>query len=132
MHTGARARRQKYQAIYIYLYSPLWGCAGDRVEMVVKVHCEIVLGEEFAAMLKMHPQNSPIMHFETISTRSPTHAQSGEYENLFENEYNVYIYKKKKRGLSIFVGLKKDVSRFVAHFFCCCLFLLLLDVSFEQ
>ena len=61
----------------------------------MKVHCEIVLGEEFAAMLKMHPQNSPIMHFETISTRSPTHAQSGEYENLFENEYNIYIYKKK-------------------------------------
>ena len=26
---------------------------GDQVEMVVKVHCGIVLGIEFAAMLKM-------------------------------------------------------------------------------
>ena len=30
--------------------SPLWGCVGDQVEMVVKVHCGTVLGIEFAAM----------------------------------------------------------------------------------
>ena len=28
-------------------------CGGDRVEMVVKVHCGTVLGDEFAAMLKI-------------------------------------------------------------------------------
>ena len=33
----------------------LWGCAGDRVEMVVKVHCGTVLGDEFATMLKKRP-----------------------------------------------------------------------------
>ena len=32
--------------------------------MVVKVHCGTVLGDEFAAMLKMHAQNSPTMHFD--------------------------------------------------------------------
>ena len=46
------------------VYSPLWGCARDQVEMVVKVHCGTVLGDEFAAMLKMHAQNSPTMHFD--------------------------------------------------------------------
>ena len=35
------------------LYSPLWGCAGDRVEMVVEVHCGAVLGDKFSTMLKM-------------------------------------------------------------------------------
>ena len=29
-------------------YSPLWGCAIDRVEMVVKVHCGTVLGDTFS------------------------------------------------------------------------------------
>ena len=37
------------------LNSPLWGCVADRVEMVVKVHCGAVLGDEFAAMLNMRP-----------------------------------------------------------------------------
>ena len=37
------------------LNSPLWGCAADRVEMVVKVHCGAVLRDEFAAMLNMRP-----------------------------------------------------------------------------
>ena len=37
------------------IYWPLWGCAGDWVEMVVKVHCGTVLGDEFAAMLKICP-----------------------------------------------------------------------------
>ena len=36
-------------------YSALWGCAGDRIEMVVKVHRGTVLGDELAAMLKMYP-----------------------------------------------------------------------------
>ena len=35
--------------------SPLWGYSGDRVEMVVKMHSGTVLGDEFAAMLKMCP-----------------------------------------------------------------------------
>ena len=46
--------------------------------MVVKVHCGTVLGNEFAALLKMRPQKSPTMHFKTISTRSPAQSQSGE------------------------------------------------------
>ena len=44
--------------------SPLWGCAGDRLKMVVKVHCGTVLGGEFAAMLKRVLQNSPTMYFD--------------------------------------------------------------------
>ena len=40
------------------------GCAGDRAEMVVKVYCGTVLGDEFAAMLKYVPHNSPTMHFD--------------------------------------------------------------------
>ena len=51
---------------------------GDRVEMVVKVHCGTVLGDEFVAMLKIRPQNSPTMHLTTISTRSPAQPQSSE------------------------------------------------------
>ena len=46
--------------------------------MVVKVHCGTVL-DEFAAVLKMRPQNSPTMHFETISTWFPAQPQSGEF-----------------------------------------------------
>ena len=46
------------------LHSPLKGYAEDWVEMVVKVHRGTVLGDEFAAMLKMRPQNSPTMHFD--------------------------------------------------------------------
>ena len=33
----------------------LWSCAGDWVEMVVKVHCGTLLRDEFPAMLKMRP-----------------------------------------------------------------------------
>ena len=40
-------------SLYTFFYSPLWGCMGDWVEMVVKVHCGSVLGDEFVAMLKM-------------------------------------------------------------------------------
>ena len=42
-------------SLYSFLYSLLWGCVGDRVEMVVRVHCGSVLGDEFAVMLKMRP-----------------------------------------------------------------------------
>ena len=45
--------------------SQLGGCAGYRAEMVVKVYCGTVLGDEFAAMLKYVPQNSPTMHFDS-------------------------------------------------------------------
>ena len=58
--------------------SPLWGCAGDRVEMVVKVRYGTVLGDEFAAMLKSRPQNSPTMHLTIISTRFPAQPQTSE------------------------------------------------------
>ena len=46
--------------------------------MVVKVHCGTVLGNEFAAMLKMRPPKSPTMQFKTILTRSPAQPRSGE------------------------------------------------------
>ena len=46
-------------------YSPLLGCAGDRVEMVLKVHCGTVLGDKFAAMLKI--VESDRAHFELLS-----------------------------------------------------------------
>ena len=59
-------------------YSPLWGCAGDRVEMVVKVHCGTVFRDEFAATLKIRPQNNPTMHLTTISTWSLAQPQSSE------------------------------------------------------
>ena len=45
-------------------YSPLWGCAGDRVKMVVKVHCGTVLGGAFSTWRQFCPQNSPTMHFD--------------------------------------------------------------------
>ena len=45
-------------------YSPLWGCAGDRVKMVVKVHCGTVLGDAFSTWRQFCPQNSPTMHFD--------------------------------------------------------------------
>ena len=35
--------------------SRIWGCVGESVEIVVKVHCGTALGDEFAAMLKMRP-----------------------------------------------------------------------------
>ena len=47
--------RSQRELIVRKWYSPLCGCAGDRVEMLVKVHCGTVLGDEFAAMLKMRP-----------------------------------------------------------------------------
>ena len=59
-------------------YSPLWGCAGDRVEMVVKVHCGTVFRDEFAVTLKIRPQNNPTMHLTTISTWSLAQPQSSE------------------------------------------------------
>ena len=34
---------------------PLWGCVGDWVETVVKVHCGTVLGDKFHATMKMRP-----------------------------------------------------------------------------
>ena len=35
--------------------SPFWGCAGDLVEMVVKVHCGTVLGNAFSTWRQMRP-----------------------------------------------------------------------------
>ena len=37
-------------------YSPLWGCAGDRVGMVVKLHCGTVLGDEFSTWRQIRPR----------------------------------------------------------------------------
>ena len=49
---------------FFLIYSPLWGCAGDRVKMVVKVHCGTVLGAKLPPCWKCVPQNSPTMHFD--------------------------------------------------------------------
>ena len=35
--------------------APFWGCAGDLVEMVVKVHCGTVLGNAFSTWPQMRP-----------------------------------------------------------------------------
>ena len=47
-----------YGTVFFFFLSldflPLWGCAGDRVEMVVQVQCGTVLKDEFATMLKKH------------------------------------------------------------------------------
>ena len=37
-------------------YLPLWGCAGDRVGMVVKLHCGTVLGDEFSTWRQIRPR----------------------------------------------------------------------------
>ena len=47
-------------------YSPLWGCAGDRVEIVIKVHCGTVLGSEFQHGGKFVPRIIPTMHIRLI------------------------------------------------------------------
>ena len=52
--------------------------SGDQVEMVVKVHCGTVLGDEFAAMLKCIPKIVPQCTLTTISIRSPVQPQSGK------------------------------------------------------
>ena len=36
-------------------YSPLWGCAGERIEMVVKVHSGTVLGDAFSTWRQICP-----------------------------------------------------------------------------
>ena len=46
------------------LHSPLWGCAGDRDEMVVKVHCGTVFEDAFQHGSKFAAQNSPTMHLD--------------------------------------------------------------------
>ena len=61
-------------------YSALWACAGDRVELVGKVHRGTVLGEAFSTCGKFIFQNGPTTHLTTISTRSPAQPQSGEFE----------------------------------------------------
>ena len=37
------------------IYSPLWGCAEDRVEMVIKVHCGTVLEDAFSTWRQIRP-----------------------------------------------------------------------------
>ena len=49
------------------LYPPLWGCEGDRFEMVVKVYCGTVLRTKLPPCWKCVPQNSPTMHLTSIS-----------------------------------------------------------------
>ena len=44
------------------LQSPLWGCAGDRVAMVVKCIVGLFWGTHFQHGGKFVPQNSPTMH----------------------------------------------------------------------
>ena len=44
-------------------YSALWACAGDRVELVGKVHRGTVLGEAFSTCGKFIFQNGPTTHF---------------------------------------------------------------------
>ena len=55
-------------------YSPLWGCAGDRVQ----VHCGTVWGDACLTRRQICPQISATIHLTTISTRSLVQLQSGE------------------------------------------------------
>ena len=61
--------------------SRIWGCVGDRVEMVVKVQCWTVLGDEFAAMLEMRPpeqsHNALWNHLDPVS-RATSSSELGE------------------------------------------------------
>ena len=52
------------------------GCAGDRVEMVVKVHCGTFWGTNLLPCWEFVPKNTLTMHFETISTRSPAQSRA--------------------------------------------------------
>ena len=75
----------KLACIFIDQLSPLLGrvrhgCAGDRVELVGKVHRGTVLGDAFSTCGKFILQNGPTTHLTTISTRSPAQPQSGEFE----------------------------------------------------
>lgn len=70
----AREAGERFGAMYL----PLLGCAGDRDEMVVKVHPGAVFGH--------HVENAPLKTVpqctlnEIISTRSPAQPQSGELQ----------------------------------------------------
>ena len=75
---NVRMLRSQRKLIVRKWYSPLCGCAGDRVEMVVGVHCGTVLGTNLPPCWKCVPQNSPTMHLTTLATRSPAQPQSGE------------------------------------------------------
>ena len=52
--------------------------SGDRVEMVVKVHCGTVLGTNLPPCWNASPKTVPQCTLTSISTRSPVQPQSGE------------------------------------------------------
>jgi len=58
--------------------SLLWGCAGDRVEMVVKCIVGPFWGRIFNMGANSSPKTVPHCTLTTISTQSPARPQSGE------------------------------------------------------
>ena len=59
-------------------YSPLLGCAGDWVKMVVKCIVGLFWGTHFCIAANLSPKTVPQCTFTTISTRSPSQPQSVE------------------------------------------------------
>ena len=85
MKTSLFKKQQRLLENYkiIVYYSPLWGCAGERVEMVVKCIGELFWGTHFQHGDKFVPQTVPKSTLTTISTRSTApQSQNGEYQML--------------------------------------------------
>ena len=64
LHLLMYSMQERMTCSLVLCYSPNWGCAGDRVVMVVNVHCVTVLGTHFQNGGKFVPQNSPTMQFD--------------------------------------------------------------------
>ena len=63
---------------FAILHSPLRGCAGDRVKMVLKCIVGLFGGRIFNMAANSFPKTVPQCTLTTISTRSPAQPQSGE------------------------------------------------------
>ena len=95
-------------------YWPLWGCAVDRVEMVVKVHCGTV-GDEFAAMLKMRPEKQSHNLFDNHVAPVSPQPQSGEckpscLKSLPQTQSCVWINEKDPMEMTVKLSSWYDFS----------------------
>ena len=96
-------------------YWPLWGCAVDRVEMVVKVHCGTVLGTNLPPCWKCVLKNSPTIYLTTMSPRSPAQPQSGEckpscLKSLPQTQSCVWINEKDPMEMTVKLSSWYDFS----------------------
>ena len=87
-------------------YSQLWGCAGDRVEVVTKVYFRTVLGGEFPAILKMRPPKQSLNALWQPSRPGlPRNLKVGNIRKHLSNSFVIHEEKTKE----IFV-VKKTVD----------------------